>query len=52
MIPIYMNIQFILYYKTYDNHQITAVDLNKENLDGDSLIIYPLIDEAQINFVN
>jgi hypothetical protein len=26
--------------------------LNKENLDGDSLIIYPLIDEAQINFVN
>jgi choloylglycine hydrolase len=42
----------ILYYKTYDNHQITAVDLNKENLDGDSLIIYPLIDEAQINFVN
>ncbi|MDO5819290.1 MAG: choloylglycine hydrolase [Methanobrevibacter sp.] len=42
----------ILYYKTYDNHQITAVDLNKENLDGDSLIIYPLIEEAQINFVN
>jgi Penicillin V acylase and related amidases len=42
----------ILYYKTYDNHQITAVDLNKEDLHGDSLIIYPLIDEAQINFVN
>ena len=42
----------ILYYKTYDNHQITAVDLNRENLDGDSLIIYPLINEAQINFVN
>ena len=42
----------ILYYKTYDNHQITAVDLNRENLDGDSLIIYPLISEAQINFAN
>ena len=42
----------MVYYKTYDNHQITAVDLNKENLDGVSLIIYPLIDEAQINFVN
>lgn len=42
----------ILYYKTYDNHQITAVDLNKENLEGESLIIYPLINEAQINFVN
>ena len=42
----------ILYYKTYDNHQITAVDLNKENLEGDALVFYPLIDEAQINFVN
>ncbi|WP_298537638.1 choloylglycine hydrolase [uncultured Methanobrevibacter sp.] len=42
----------ILYYKTYDNHQITAVDLNNENLEGDSLVFYPLIDDAQINFVN
>ena len=42
----------ILYYKTYDNHQITAVDLNKEDLDGNSLVIYPLIEEAQINFIN
>lgn len=42
----------ILYYKTYDNHQITAVDLNREDLDGDGLIIYPLINEAQINFIN
>ena len=42
----------ILYYKTYDNHQITAVDLKRENLDSDNLIIYPLISEAQINFVN
>ncbi|MBQ6813452.1 MAG: choloylglycine hydrolase [Methanobrevibacter sp.] len=42
----------ILYYKTYDNHQITAVDLFKEDLEGDELIVYPLIDEAQINFVN
>ena len=41
-----------LYYKTYDNHQITAVDLKRENLDSDNLIIYPLISEAQINFVN
>ena len=42
----------ILYYKTYDNHQITAVDLFKEDLDGEGLIVYPLIDEPQINFVN
>ena len=42
----------VLYYKTYDNHQITAVDLNKENLERDDLIVYPLINEAQINFVN
>lgn len=42
----------ILYYKTYYNHQITAVDLNKENLDEDNLIVYPFINEAQINFIN
>ncbi|MDO5548532.1 MAG: choloylglycine hydrolase [Eubacteriales bacterium] len=33
----------IYYYTTYDNHQITAVDLHKENLDGTRLVRYPLI---------
>lgn len=36
----------IYYYKTYDNHQITAVDMNKENLDQDRLIEYPMINEG------
>ena len=38
----------IYYYTTYDNHQITAVDMHKENLDSEELIRYPLIKEEQI----
>ena len=42
----------IYYYTTYDNHQITAVDMHKENLDGDKLIRYPIIKEEQIRMQN
>ena len=42
----------IYYYTTYDNHQITAVNMNKENLEGDKLIRYPLIKEEQIKLQN
>jgi choloylglycine hydrolase len=42
----------IYYYTTYDNHQITAVDMHKENLDGNSLVRYPLILEEQIRIQN
>ena len=42
----------IYYYTTYDNHQITAVDMHKENLDTDKLICYPLIEGEQIRFQN
>lgn len=42
----------IYYYTTYDNHQITAVDMHKENLDGDTLIRYPLVKEEQIRMQN
>ena len=42
----------IYYYTTYDNHQITAVDMYKENLDGKELICYPLIIEEQIKSQN
>lgn len=42
----------ILYYRTYSNSQITAVDLNRENLDADELINYLLINEEQFNFIN
>lgn len=42
----------IYYYTSYDNHQITAVNMNKENLDGDKLIRYSLIKEEQIRMQN
>ena len=42
----------IYYYTTYENHQITAVDMNKENLDGTHLISYPLIQGEQIKMQN
>ena len=42
----------IYYYTTYNNHQISAVDMHRENLDSTELIRYPLIEEQQINFQN
>ena len=42
----------IYYYTTYDNHQITAVDMHRENLDGEKLIRYPLITGENIRFQN
>lgn len=42
----------IYYYTTYENHQIQAVDMHRENLDGDTLRRYPLINEEQIRVVN
>lgn len=42
----------IYYYTTYDNHQITAVDMHKENLNSENLIRYPLIKDEQIKMQN
>ncbi len=42
----------IYYYKTYDNNQITAVDLYKENLDGQRLVTYPMLTGQQIKWQN
>ncbi|MGN0612093.1 MAG: choloylglycine hydrolase [Ruminiclostridium sp.] len=42
----------IYYYTTYDNHQITAVDMHREDLDGNSIVRYPLIKGEQINMQN
>ena len=42
----------IYYYTTYDNHQITAVDMHKEDLNMNKLIRYPLIKEEQIKSQN
>lgn len=38
----------IYYYTTYENSQITAVDMHHADLDGSSLISYPLITQQQI----
>lgn len=42
----------IYYYTSYDNHQITAVDIHKENLDSDKLVRYQLIHGEQIKIQN
>ena len=45
-------IKGIYYYNTYENHQITAVDMKKEALDSDSLIRYPMILKGEIRRQN
>ncbi len=42
----------IYYYTAYDNHQITAVELHREELEGQGLIAYKLIDREQIRLQN
>ena len=42
----------VYYYTTYDNHQITAVDMHKENLDGTDLWCFPLILDGEIKSQN
>lgn len=42
----------IYYYTTYENCQISAVDIHKENLDGTALVKYPLDKTVRINFQN
>lgn len=42
----------IYYYTSYDNHQITGVDMQKEDLEGSELIRYQMVKEEQINLQN
>ena len=42
----------IYYYTTYENHQITAVNMFKENLEGNHMIKYPLVLGEQIRWEN
>ena len=42
----------IYYYTTYENNQITAVDMHKENLDGESIISYQLLTGQNIKMQN
>ena len=42
----------IYYYTTYENHQISAVDMTHENLNSTTLIRYPVLTEQNIHFQN
>lgn len=42
----------VFYYTTYENSQITAVDMHKEDLDAAALVDYPLIKGQQIRMQN
>lgn len=42
----------IYYYTSYNNNQITAVNMHKENPDGSVLKKYPIVSTQQINYIN
>lgn len=42
----------IYYYNTYENNQINAIDMNKENLDGNQIKIYKYKTDLNINYEN
>ena len=42
----------IYYYTTYENSQITGVDMHHENLDGTELVTYELEKQEQIRMMN
>lgn len=42
----------IYYYTTYENSQITAVDMYRENLDGNQLISYEMIHKQNLQYQN
>lgn len=42
----------IYYYTTYQNSAISAVDIRRENLDGQNLIVYPLLTAQRVLFQN
>lgn len=42
----------IFYYTTYENNQITGVNMHNENLESNCLITYPLVQGQQIKMIN
>lgn len=42
----------IYYYTTYNNHQISAIDMHRENLERHTLVSYPLVDCENIKRQN
>ena len=52
ILPAVIRIRGIYYYNTYDNHQISAVDMYKADLDGEKLYTYAPIKGEQIRMQN
>ncbi len=44
--------QGVYYYKTYENDQLTAVDMHRAELNGTAIYEYPLVTEQQVAFAN
>ncbi|WP_182113734.1 MULTISPECIES: choloylglycine hydrolase [unclassified Actinotalea] len=42
----------VYYYTTYENSQVTGVDMHKEDLDGKELASYPLVKGQQVSVQN
>lgn len=42
----------IYYYTTYENSGVCAVDMHREDLDGNRLIAYPLVQDLSIQYQN
>ena len=42
----------IYYYKTYENNRISAIDMHKEQLDGENLIIFKYLTNQDFNYQN
>lgn len=42
----------IYYYKTYENSQITAINMHNEDLEGNKTIVFPVIKQQDIKFIN
>ncbi len=42
----------VYYYKTYENSRISAVDMNREDLESDLLVFYPMMTKQDILRVN
>lgn len=42
----------IYYYTTYGNHGVTAVDMHREDLEGERLYLYPMKAKENVKFLN
>lgn len=42
----------IYYYNTYENSQLSAVDMHREDLNGSGLVSYPMLRQQQVNWQN